>query len=349
MRKLSQREWSSSNRHQYQFVSIHSDVITSRDTSATGRGGRGGGRGTDRKSERGRGAGGKPSTLVQTSGLFSEGTGEAKLRKSSSVFDRNAGAGDSASQMRRPTLIKRESKVDQDAERKSIQDVLGTMMDDDEDDQLGGAASSAATGLNGADAPAGGAATGSADTDLFSPIALQETRTTQQQRTLRYPDTLDELFASVEQQLFVMQLPDTLPGHGPDLEPAESAEAECHAADEAKLNPLASFCTAQQLDDGLVGRVVRRRSGKIQMLLGDVVYNLSVGIDPGWLQEVMSVQTTDADRRHGSLNNLGQIGAKLNVTPDWERLFAARAAEAKLVAKHVGSNGSGAGAEYLMG
>lgn len=326
----------------YNCVFVHSDVITSRDTSATGRGGRGGGRG---KSERGRGgAGGKPSTLVQTSGLFSEGTGEAKLRKSSSVFDRNAGAGDSASQMRRPTLVKRESKVDQEAERKSIQDVLGTMMDDDEHDQLGGAARSSANGA--AAAPAGGvAATGSADSDLFSPIALQETRSAQLQRTLRYPDTLDELFASVEQQLFVMQLPDTLPGHGPDVEPAESAEAECHAADEAKLNPLASFCTAQQLDDGLVGRVVRRRSGKIQMLLGDVVYNLSVGIDPGWLQEVMSVQTTDADRRHGSLTNLGQIGAKLNVTPDWERLFAARTAEARAVAKHVGSNGGGG--EYM--
>lgn len=276
------------------------------------------------------------------------------MRKSSSVFDRNAGAGDSASQMRRPTLVKRETKVDHVAERKSIQEVLGTMMDDDEDDQLGGggAASAANAGRNGAAAVAGGsAATGSADSDLFAPIALQETRSTQtQQRSVRYPDTLEELFAKVEQQLFLMQLPDTLPGHGPDVEPAESAEAECHAADEAKLNPLASFCTAQQLDDGLIGRVVRRRSGKIQMLLGDVVYNLSVGIDPGWLQEVMSVQTTDADRRHGTLNNLGQIGAKLNVTPDWERLFAARASETKLVAKNVSSNGCAGGVgEYLLG
>lgn len=325
-------------------------MLTSRDTSLPGRGrGRG-----ERKTERGRSASSKPSTLVQTSGLFSEGTGEAKMRKSSSVFDRNAGAGDSASQMRRPTLVKRETKVDHVAERKSIQEVLGTMMDDDEDDQLGGggAASAANAGRNGAAAVAGGsAATGSADSDLFAPIALQETRSTQtQQRSVRYPDTLEELFAKVEQQLFLMQLPDTLPGHGPDVEPAESAEAECHAADEAKLNPLASFCTAQQLDDGLIGRVVRRRSGKIQMLLGDVVYNLSVGIDPGWLQEVMSVQTTDADRRHGTLNNLGQIGAKLNVTPDWERLFAARASETKLVAKNVSSNGCAGGVgEYLLG
>lgn len=69
---------------------MRSDVTTSRDTTGLGRGrGRGGGGG------RGRGAGaGKDGpgaknlsknggVLVQTSGLFSEGTGEAKLRRSS--------------------------------------------------------------------------------------------------------------------------------------------------------------------------------------------------------------------------------------------------------------------------
>lgn len=90
---------------------------------------------------------------------------------------------------------------------------------------------------------------------------------------------------------------------------------------------FASFCTAKQIDDGRIGRVVRRKSGKIQMILGDLVFNLSLGIDPGMLQEVMSVQTLDADPRHGNLYNLGPIQAKLNVTPDWQKLFASKAAE----------------------
>lgn len=77
----------------------------------------------------------------------------------------------------------------------------------------------------------------------------------------------------------------------------------------------------------MVGRVVRRKSGKIQMILGDLVFNLSLGIDPGMLQEVMSVQTTDTDHRHGNLYNLGRIQAKLNVTPDWQTLFASKTAE----------------------
>lgn len=58
------------------------DVKTSRDTSTLGRGrGRGGG---ERRTEATRGRGAKTSSLVQTSGLFSEGTGEAKMRRSSS-------------------------------------------------------------------------------------------------------------------------------------------------------------------------------------------------------------------------------------------------------------------------
>lgn len=66
----------------------NSDVKTSRDTSNVGRG-RGRGDRSNKSDARGRGGattgrGGKNSSLVQTSGLFSEGTGETKLRKSQS-------------------------------------------------------------------------------------------------------------------------------------------------------------------------------------------------------------------------------------------------------------------------
>ncbi len=60
-----------------------SEVKTSRDTTIRGRGR--GGRGDRGKSDRGGrgGRGGGKNSLVQTSGLFSEGTGETHLRKSS--------------------------------------------------------------------------------------------------------------------------------------------------------------------------------------------------------------------------------------------------------------------------
>lgn len=61
-----------------------SEVKTSRDTTVNR--GRGRGRGERGKSDRGArggGRGGGKNSFVQTSGLFSEGTGETHLRKSS--------------------------------------------------------------------------------------------------------------------------------------------------------------------------------------------------------------------------------------------------------------------------
>lgn len=49
------------------------------------------------------------------------------------VFDRNSGAGDSASALRRPTLVKRETKHDPAVEQKHIQEILGNLDDEDRD------------------------------------------------------------------------------------------------------------------------------------------------------------------------------------------------------------------------
>lgn len=50
------------------------------------------------------------------------------------VFDRNnaGGSGDGAAYLRRPTIVKREIKIDPETERKNIQDILGENDDDDD-------------------------------------------------------------------------------------------------------------------------------------------------------------------------------------------------------------------------
>lgn len=63
-----------------------SDVKTSRDTTAIGRGRGRGERGRGAGATRGARGGAKNAALVQTSGLFSEGTGEQRLRKSSGMM-----------------------------------------------------------------------------------------------------------------------------------------------------------------------------------------------------------------------------------------------------------------------
>lgn len=110
---------------------MHSNVKTSKDTTVT-RGGRGG-RG---KSERGRGRGGGTS-LIQTTGVFSEGAGAIQLRKSTSgsYSSRSSAAEEaSASSMRKPMLIKSEEnkRLDLKAEAEHVRELLGA--DSDEDD-----------------------------------------------------------------------------------------------------------------------------------------------------------------------------------------------------------------------
>lgn len=71
------------------------------------------------------------------------------------------------------------------------------------------------------------------------------------------------------------------------------------------------------LEEGKIGRLVRYRSGKMKLLLGDSKFDIDLGIDPNLLQEVVSTQINKSERS-GQVINLGQINAKLSAVPDWE-------------------------------
>lgn len=112
-----------------------------------------------------------------------------------------------------------------------------------------------------------------------------------------------------------MQLPDALPGHGTEQEPGESA-AESQDASHLPEN----LCTMSNLEEGQIGKLVRYRSGKMKLLLGDSKFDVDLGIDPNLLQEVVSTQINKSERR-GNVISLGQINAKLSAVPDWEFLL----------------------------
>lgn len=71
------------------------------------------------------------------------------------------------------------------------------------------------------------------------------------------------------------------------------------------------------LEEGKIGRLVRYRSGKMKLLLGDSKFDIDLGIDPNLLQEVISTQINKSERS-GQVINLGEINAKLSAVPDWE-------------------------------
>lgn len=150
---------------------------------------------------------------------------------------------------------------------------------------------------------------------------------------LKYPESMGEFLDRTEPQLFLMQvtfnciswlivkfdvnmlfifqLPDALPGHGTESEPADSAESQDPNQTQENL------CTMHNLEEGKIGRLVRYRSGKMKLLLGDSKFDIDLGIDPNLLQEVVSTQINKSERS-GQVINLGQISAKLSAVPDWE-------------------------------
>jgi DNA-directed RNA polymerase III subunit RPC4 len=95
----------------------------------------------------------------------------------------------------------------------------------------------------------------------------------------------------------------------------------------------------QNLQEGNVGKIVRYKSGRTKLILGDAKYDLDLGLNSGFLQvslvkfpahsivhiitifqEIVSVNA-NREERSGNMVNLGQIEAKINVIPDWEYLF----------------------------
>lgn len=323
------------------------DVKTSRELKP--KDGRGRGRGErGRGSDRGRGGRGG---LIQTQGLFSEGAGASVVKTRASGGGSSGGGGGSTGrdvQLVRPTINRRDNiKVDPDDEQKHLDE---TIPDDDEDlDDNSFVARSMPILLN---CPSkmsrikkemkseGGGALNSPHTKLFNggianikqeKLENDEVKIESKDCPLGgglhvkkedgledfgYPDHLSDFFSRKSPQIFLLQLPDTLPGQGPEIEPAESAEMERPTTP----NPQASFCTARQLEEGLVGKILRYKSGKTKLLLGDMRFDISLGMDPGFVQQLIAVKTNTTERS-GNLMDLGEISAKLNAAPDWEHIL----------------------------
>lgn len=131
-----------------------------------------------------------------------------------------------------------------------------------------------------------------------------------------YPVDVDELVSRTKAQLLLLQLPDSLPCVGEeDEEPAKPKE---EGGGEEEQEPKRTYL--RHLNEGQIGKLVRYKSGKCKLLLGDTSFNVELGMESGFLQDLMSV-TTNREERSGNMINLGPIQAKLSATPDWENLL----------------------------
>ncbi|MEE6510846.1 hypothetical protein FKM82_031159, partial [Ascaphus truei] len=151
-----------------------------------------------------------------------------------------------------------------------------------------------------------------------------------ERKDVSLPELLETLRVSGEERLLFLQLPDTLPGQPPtqDSRPIKSEVQsedghtllvkdkvqEAQAADDS--------CSLRDVSEGQIGRLVVRRSGKVQLVLGKVTLDVTMGTSCSFLQELVSVSVGDS--RGGEMMVLGHVQHKLVCSPDFESLLEGR-------------------------
>ncbi|XP_069024668.1 DNA-directed RNA polymerase III subunit RPC4 isoform X1 [Embiotoca jacksoni] len=152
-------------------------------------------------------------------------------------------------------------------------------------------------------------------------------------------ELLQELHLSSREELFFMQLPDCMPGRGAGLKgdaglrpPGDKAAKDGRSEDrrtphlpgqEAGLKD--SCPVLSQLPEGLLGKLQIRRSGKVELKLGDIVMDVSEGAAFSFLQQLVSVRLSDG--RTGDMMVLGNVHHKLVLSPDFQALLGQAAAQ----------------------
>lgn len=75
------------------------------------------------------------------------------------------------------------------------------------------------------------------------------------------------------------------------------------------------------MNEGLIGKIVRYKSGKTKLILGEARYDIDLGMESGVLEDIYSINT-NAKERSGNIINLGQVQSKLCGVPDWEFMLS---------------------------
>ncbi|XP_056585468.1 DNA-directed RNA polymerase III subunit RPC4-like [Triplophysa dalaica] len=133
-----------------------------------------------------------------------------------------------------------------------------------------------------------------------------------------------------EVELLFMQLPDSLPGQPPtiDVRPLKTevqssdGQTMLQTTENQEDSQDENSCFLKDLEEGLVGKMLVRKSGKVQLIMGNVTLDMALGTPCTFLQELVSVNT---DGRRGDMSVLGHIKHKLVCSPDFQALLENRA------------------------
>ncbi len=122
-----------------------------------------------------------------------------------------------------------------------------------------------------------------------------------------------DLISRQRGDLFFIQLPDHLPGSVP-----VKKEAEEPVDGEETTTSKKPTCLLADLPEGFMGKIEVRRSGRTQLKIGQNRFDIELGTQVGFLQDLVSVETSQGV---GDMTVLGHVKHRLIVTPDWDELL----------------------------
>ncbi|XP_061841771.1 DNA-directed RNA polymerase III subunit RPC4 [Nerophis lumbriciformis] len=164
-------------------------------------------------------------------------------------------------------------------------------------------------------------------------VEIKKTEATYKLPPLPEPEVLQDLLhkwsLSKNEELFFMQLPDSLPGQPPTKEykpiktevQSEDGQSVLLKTESEEEQVDDNSCNLKDLRDGLVGKMLVRKSGRVQLIMGQVSLDVSLGASCAFFQELVSVST---EGRTGDLTVLGNVKHKIVCSPDFESLLESR-------------------------
>ncbi|MCD7450408.1 hypothetical protein HAX54_006041 [Datura stramonium] len=83
-----------------------------------------------------------------------------------------------------------------------------------------------------------------------------------------------------------------------------------------RINTTKKACSLQELPAGNIGKMLVYKSGAIKLKLGDILYNVSPGVECSFSQDVVAINTAEKQ-----CCQLGELGKRAVVTPDVDFLL----------------------------
>ncbi|XP_012718816.2 DNA-directed RNA polymerase III subunit RPC4 [Fundulus heteroclitus] len=164
-------------------------------------------------------------------------------------------------------------------------------------------------------------------------VEIKKAEATFRPPPLPEPEVLPELLhrwsLSKGEELLFVQLPDSLPGQPPTREQkliktevqSEDGQSVLLKTESQEEEAEESSCNLKDLREGVVGKMLVRKSGRVQLILGQVTLDVSLGTSCSFLQELVSVQAAE---KTGNLTVLGNVRHKMVCSPDFEALLENR-------------------------